>query len=284
MTLFGVDISNNNDSGHNTVDINGINLENFSWVEAKVSEGADYRDPDWHRTRDLCNAKGIPVIGYHYVKTGDPDAQVRNWLANDGGANAMLDFEANSGDISNFWAVFDAFKRAGVTVRLSYIPHWYWQNIGAPDLSGVPGLVASNYVAGSGYAAQLYPGDNSARWFGYGGVTPAMLQFSSQAIVANLQMCDVNAFRGTVEQLRALLGYAPTHSNTGVFMALSDQQQEQLLSAVLDIQTQLRGPGLSGWPQLGQNAAGRNLTEVDALANIENELAQIRAALKAGNA
>ena len=61
-------------------------------------------------------------------------------------------------------------------------------------------------------------------------------------------------------------------------MALSDQDQQRLLDAVLDIQTQLRGPGLAGWPQLGQNAKGQNLTEVDALARIENILLQLQAA------
>ena len=49
-------------------------------------------------------------------------------------------------------------------------------------------------------------------------------------------------------------------------MALSDAEQAQLLAAVLDIQTQLRGPGNHGWPQLGENAQGQDLTLVDAVA------------------
>lgn len=55
-------------------------------------------------------------------------------------------------------------------------------------------------------------------------------------------------------------------------MALSDEQQQQLLDAVLDIQTQLRGPGLTGWPQLGQNPQGKNLTVVDALADVKDQV------------
>ncbi|TQM30478.1 glycoside hydrolase domain-containing protein [Nocardia bhagyanarayanae] len=44
-----------------------------------------------------------------------------------------------------------------------------------------------------------------------------------------------------------------------------DMTPEQ--DAVLrDIQTQLRGPGLAGWPQLGTDADGRHLTLVDGLA------------------
>lgn len=274
MTLYGVDVSNNNDGGRGTIDLNEIVIENFAWIEAKVSEGNYYKDPDWERIKQFGASTGTPVIGYHYVTTNDPASQARTWLANDGGNVAMLDVEANSGDINNFWAVVNAFNAVGVKVTLSYIPHWYWQEIGSPDLSNVPGLIASNYVNGTGYASSLYPGDNSSRWFSYGGATPQILQFSSQAIVANLQTCDVNAFRGTLEQLYELLGLeAPT--TPGVFMALTDAQQDQLLAAVLDIQTQLRGPGLTGWPQLGKNAAGQNLTEVDAIAEIKTEVDEI---------
>lgn len=274
MTLYGVDVSNNNDGGRGTIDLNEIVIENFAWIEAKVSEGNYYKDPDWKRIKQFGADRGVPVIGYHYVTTNDAHSQAATWLANGGGNVAMLDVEANSGNIDNFWAVVNAFNAAGVRVTLSYIPHWYWQGIGSPDLSKVPGLIASNYVNGTGYASSLYPGDNSNRWFSYGGATPQILQFSSQAIVANLQTCDVNAFRGTLEQLYELLGLeAP--KPTGVFMALTDAQQDQLLAAVLDIQTQLRGPGLKGWPQLGQNDAGQNLTVVDAEAEIKSEVDQI---------
>ncbi len=96
----------------------------------------------------------------------------------------MLDFEAGSGDLDNFWAVADAITAAGAHVALSYIPHWYWQQIGSPSLTGVPGLVASDYVEGSGYASALYPGDDSGFWTGYGGIDPVILQFTDTAQVA----------------------------------------------------------------------------------------------------
>ena len=49
--------------------------------------------------------------------------------------------------------------------------------------------------------------------------------------------------------------------------------------ALQEIWTQLRGPGGKGWAQLGQNAQGQNLTPVDALAAIRQQLAQIQADL-----
>ena len=61
-------------------------------------------------------------------------------------------------------------------------------------------------------------------------------------------------------------------------MALSDQQQNDMYNAVMaiaaavsDTQTQLRGPGMQGWPQLGANADGQHLTLVDAIAALVNK-------------
>lgn len=60
-------------------------------------------------------------------------------------------------------------------------------------------------------------------------------------------------------------------------MALTDQQQADLYNAIMGIaavvsdnNTQLRGPNQHGWPQLGQNAHGDDLTMVDALAAVKN--------------
>lgn len=46
-----------------------------------------------------------------------------------------------------------------------------------------------------------------------------------------------------------------------------------------DIWTQLRGPEGKGWPQLGKNAKGKNLTLVDAVAAIRQDLARIETKL-----
>lgn len=55
-------------------------------------------------------------------------------------------------------------------------------------------------------------------------------------------------------------------------MALTDAQQADLYQKVCDIWDQLRGPNGAGWPQLGQNASGANLTLVDAIAWIKTDL------------
>ena len=76
-----------------------------------------------------------------------------------------------------------------------------------------------------------------------------------------------------------LEGIPPVEKPTAkdIFMALTDKEQNDLYNAVMaiasvasDIQLQLRGPGLQGWPQLGNDSEGRHLTLVDAVAKIKD--------------
>lgn len=263
MTVFGIDISNFQ-AGLN---ISQVASEGFSWVEAKVSEGNYYKDPTWAANQSGAGQAGLPIIGYHYANaSSDPASQVQNWQANGGPNVCMIDFENNSGTINDYWALVNAFNAAGIKVALSYIPQWYWSKIGSPDLSGVPGLVSSAYPASTAeYATSTYAsagGDSGEGWASYGGGNPVIWQFTDQASVAGMTV-DADAFRGSLSDLNSLL------AGGGPFMALTDAQQEQLLSAVLDIQQQLRGPGLAGWPQLGATSAGQDLTVVDALAAVK---------------
>ena len=267
MTLYGPDTSNNNFSSVSaaTTFVTQLPGQGYSWIEQKVSEGSYYQDPYWPVISQWCEQNHFPCIGYHYVTTDDPAAQAQNWRSNNGGDYAMLDFEANSGDINNFWAVVTAFNGAGVIISLSYIPRWYWQQIGSPDLSGVPGLITSNYVGGTGYASSLYPGDESTYWTSYGDVTPKILQFTDAAQIGTLSV-DCNAFEGTLDQLIALLQGGTMTAPDPTTATLT-----QILAIVQDIQVQLRGPNLQGWPQLGQNPDGKNLTLVDAVAALITE-------------
>lgn len=204
MTIFGPDISNNN----GVVDIGQVQADGLQFVFAKVSEGVGFRDGYWPRTRDWCHELSLIVAGYHYVNTDDAQRQADTFVAQLGDATipAMLDFENGSGDIANFWAVHDAIQGRGVNVALSYIPRWYWQQIGRPDISTVPGLIQSGYGADEpGTVADLYPGDDSASWAGFGGRAVDILQFTQRALIAG-QRLDCNAFRSSVDEFRTLLG------------------------------------------------------------------------------
>lgn len=52
------------------------------------------------------------------------------------------------------------------------------------------------------------------------------------------------------------------------------------IDALQDIWTQLRGPGGKGWPQLGVNDKGQNLTLVDAVAALRQDVARIEKKLE----
>jgi GH25 family lysozyme M1 (1,4-beta-N-acetylmuramidase) len=209
-TIFGPDISNNN----GVVDLGGVKAEGFEFVWAKVSEGTSFRDTYWPRTRDWAREIGLILAGYHYIRDGAPNDQADLFVdqLGDRSIPAMLDFEEGGGGIDNFWAVLQAIEARGVNVALSYIPRWYWGSIGRPDLSRVPGLIQSSFVLGTGYASVLYPGDDSIRWAPYGGRQPDVLQFTDSALITGKRL-DANAFRGSPDQLRTLLGL--THEGDG---------------------------------------------------------------------
>lgn len=159
VTLFYPDCSNNNWSS--TADaknfLEQLVPEGFHGICHKVPEGNYYEDPYWPTVQQWCQHNNFSLIGYHYVTTDDPASQAPTWLANNGGPIAMLDWEANGGDLANLIAVVDAFNTAGVTVQLGCYPHWYWQQQGGGTLAGLTiSLVSSGYPDGSGYASTIY--------------------------------------------------------------------------------------------------------------------------------
>jgi len=218
VTLFYPDCSNNNWSSTQDV-VNFLEQlvpQGFHGMCHKVSEGSYYEDPYWPAVQQWCRDNDLPLIGYHYVSTDDASAQTHTWAANNGGPVAMLDWEANGGDLANLTAVVDAFNAAGVTVQLGYYPHWYWQQQGGGTLAGLATyLVSSDYPDGGGYAFTIYAdsgGNTGPGWAPYGGATPNAWQFTNQALIAG-HTVDCNAYQGA--DLRILFGTTtPTRTPT----------------------------------------------------------------------
>jgi hypothetical protein len=211
-TVFWPDVSNNN---WNSVDdainfCSQINEQGFAMVCHKVSEGSYYQDRYWRPVKEWCDANGTMSLGYHYVTWDDPAAQAATWRAAGGDNIVMFDWEANSGDMNNFWNVANAFNAAGVNVQVGYCPQWYWNSAGEGDLSQIPFVISSAYPGGGGYASDIYynqcGGDDGEGWNGYGGATPKGWQFTDNATVSGHSRIDCNAFKGTPQQLQAALG------------------------------------------------------------------------------
>jgi len=119
-----------------------------------------------------------------------------------------------------------------------YAPRWAYHD----TLTGLGyPLWASNYVAATGRPAAIYPGDTADNWAAYSGQTPVILQFSSRATIGGQTTSDANAFRGTLDQLTALV--APGWETDMAAMTPDD--------AVLLARTLLGYPLGNGTPTVG---------------------------------
>jgi GH25 family lysozyme M1 (1,4-beta-N-acetylmuramidase) len=208
VTTYGFDIAHYQ-SG---IPIGRARDQGYSFCMAKVTEGTTYVDPTFGGFRDAAKAEKLLFAGYHFLRSdSDGAAQGRFCVSKLGDKSIpiMIDVESEGSShpqISHIRGFINGVRDAGGNVSLMYVPHWYWeQHMGSPNLTGLPRLVASNYVTGHDYASKLYPGDNSAKWFAYGGQMPTILQFSSSVAYSGYGgTIDGDAFVGSETDLKKL--------------------------------------------------------------------------------
>lgn len=238
MTVLYVDVS------HHDWDRRGSNLD-WNAVRQATSPvmvaRATYGDPGgWNRTsRHFADfqtgaaAAGFTLRGgYHNLIRGDTASIARqvDWLRAEldkHGCNwAMCDIEPYAELVSaNMWPRWqdvqrfhDRWYQVDDRVMAWYLPRWFWAwrdkapSLGEPDLRGLRGpLVQSHYAGGDGSAQTIYAnagGDGGTGWDDfYGGRYPDIWQYSSGADVAGASSnTDINAYRGSLDELRMLLG------------------------------------------------------------------------------
>jgi hypothetical protein len=232
---------------------------NYAWLRTALDGGRltlgivyTYVRPNWlgnaNTLRSMIDAGGglhpRVALMLDVESGGNPPGDGSSWinslyrnLANYAGDPARIIGYANAYDFFNMWRT----RPEGLRV----IGAGYGSN---PEL---PGQVAHQYTDGTGFSPNLPQGCPP---FGN---------------------CDMNSADGlTPEEFAAACGIS---ANGGWLMALTDAEQAELLSKVRDIWDQLRGPDGAGWPQLGQNGEGQNLTPVDAIAAIKQDVAAMRA-------
>lgn len=191
--------------------------QGFAGVIHKATQGSDFVDEYYMTALQWCIENRFPIIGYHYVDLSDPVGQANNWRNASGTPNAMLDFEAGSGTMDNFWAVVDAFNAVGTNIQIGYVPDWYlnsdaggYGSLSALAANGIQ-LVSSAYPAGyqTSVGFGLYDavgGDTGEGWTSYNDATPAAWQFTSAATVSGFNNVDVNAYKG--DNINVLFGTA----------------------------------------------------------------------------
>jgi len=175
------------------------NVDVSAWpaLITKATEGTTYTDPTYASYKAAAGKAGIPFAGYHFLAHKvDVAAQAKHAYAVIGHVPAMLDVESGttgSPTLTEVVAFVKAYRALGGTMTLIYLPHWYWQgNWGAPSLQVLEdlglALISSAYTTYS---------DTGVGWNSYGGMKPAIWQYTSTPR-------DMNAFKGTIAELAAL--------------------------------------------------------------------------------
>lgn len=240
MTIYGLDFS------HYDAVPSGLRVvsEGFAFMTHKA--GGDANDAELGAWWNALKGQRDQVLlgAYWVLYPGSPVTRANSFIARldsqcpgwrDGPFILQVDCEKWNGDSSTVPGKADikAFcdrlsSRMPKLNPIVYAPEWVYGN----SLTGLGyPLWASHYVTGSGSASALYPGDGSSRWDSYSGQTPAILQFTSSATAVGQTTCDANAYRGTLDQLTALL--APGWEQD---MALTDADAALVAAKVAAIQ------------------------------------------------
>ena len=230
MPIFGVDVSHHQGPELDWGKIRDSGIE-FMFARASL---ADIPDKRYERNHRRAKEAGIPVLGaYHFLYPASvvPPAQQAqlfvDQIGDRSGIMTMLDVERDNDNRPKIKAVRE-FAKAFADLTdghplLLYAPAWYWGIIDNPPAADLGALVASHYVAvdrnAEGHRVKMTPAEAFARarrryWrASHGGWTHAtILQFTSFGKVAGHDgRIDVNAFRGTTQELATLAipGAAP---------------------------------------------------------------------------
>jgi GH25 family lysozyme M1 (1,4-beta-N-acetylmuramidase) len=200
-----------------------VHASGIRFAFSKVTEDTDYTNPTWPHNRAgmLALGDGLLPGAYHFLHGGNGAAQARHFLSEAGDVSAFavaLDVEASGANASTARDWVEEFKsETGGHPVVGYFPRWYWDQQGRPSLSFFDTIWQSHYVTGTGSASSLYKKVPASWWEAFGGEAISVLQYSSSATVPGISgNCDVNAFRGTLDELRtlALGGEVPPPSDS----------------------------------------------------------------------
>ena len=291
-TLFGVDVSEHQDG----MSLKRAASEGISFAIIRTTDGT-HRDRCYRSHLDDAESAGLVTAAYHYLRnpsegtTVAQQVQASLEVMGDKKRPMWIDVETQAGlHVDHIRACKREFEKHGVHVigAYSYVP--YWEGRVAPhepDSHEFGAFWVAAYGQNPhGRPRDIYPGDQHRQWdYPLGNQKPALWQYGSNAQVAGYSV-DINAYRGTKAELRALFSgkAAPEEEPTEEEMNKLYRQITTFISgylgpqidAIQEIWRQLRGPSGNGWEQLGKNDKGQNLTLVDAIAAVRVQLAQIQ--------
>lgn len=209
MTIFGIDISEHQ---------NGLSLvrardEGISFAIIRTTDGT-YRDSCYRSHVEDGKNAGLPLAAYHYLRHPAEGTSIEQQVAT--AVDVMgehrlpiwLDCETPTRlSEQHVQRAKQCFEDRGIRVLgvYSYVPYWEGMAGGEPATAQFGHVWVAAYGRNDkGNPADVYPGDHDRQWsYPLGNQTPVMWQFNSNARVAGYEV-DVNAYRGSVDELRAL--------------------------------------------------------------------------------
>lgn len=219
-TVFGVDVSEHQDG----MSLRQAANEGIQFAIIRTTDGT-YMDRCYRSHLDDAESAGLVTAAYHYLRNPSEGTtvaqQVDAALAVMGDARRpmWLDCETDAGlSVEHIREAKRLFEAAGVRVCgvYSYVPWWEGRVFeGEPKTEEFGAVWVAAYGRNfGGVPANIYGGDYHQQWdYPLGDQKPAIWQFGSRGLVAGREV-DINAFRGTIDQLKALFygGDAP-HQN-----------------------------------------------------------------------
>lgn len=245
--ILGIDIS----SWQNGMALSRAKREGMEFVIVRTTDGT-YRDTCYRSHIQDAENNGLLTMAYHFLRNPNEGSSIAQQVQaslevmGDKKRPIWLDCETPAGlHVNHIREAKRLFEDAGVRVIgcYSYVP--YWEGKIAPIEPGTHEFgafwVAAYGSNPDGSPSQVYAarGGNTASQWNYplGDQKPALWQYGSKAEVAGFADVDVNAFRGTRDQLQALITGKPITKKEELALTNIDQKRIKL---TLD---QLAGPG-----------------------------------------
>lgn len=290
-TIFGVDVSEHQDG----MSLAQAKREGMEFAIIRTTDGT-YKDRCYRSHLEDAESAGMLTAAYHYLRnpsegtTVAQQVQASLEVMGDKKRPMWIDVETNAGlHVNHIRACKREFERRGVRVIgcYSYVPYWEGRIAPSePDSHEFGAFWVAAYGQNPhGKPRDIYPGDQHRQWnYPLGNQRPALWQYGSNAQVAGYSV-DISAYKGTRNQLATIFNGTTTSEDLDMnavdrIKAFISGYLGPVISDVKDIRQQLTGGrdagDYSGWPQLGQDSQGRNLTLVDAIAAIRHQLVQIQ--------
>lgn len=258
MTIFGIDVSEH----QNGMSLARAKREGIEFVILRLCDGT-YKDKVFRSHLQDAESAGLLVAAYWYLRApseGTTIAQQVDVIDQQMGGRRDLPVWIDVESVGaggrklltrdDVWAAKRELERRGYTVAGVYSGAWYWEQMpgGEPSMDGLGALWVSSYGSNrTGAYRDVYAGEGGDQHRGWsyplGDKFPDILQYGSNGLVAG-HTVDVNAFKGSREQLTALfrVGKKPDkHEDGGQQMTGNTDALSEIRQAAIETRDRLRG-------------------------------------------